>query len=700
MTTIWMRCASRIALCALPVFAASAQAQTPPDAAPVAQEQAASAPDAADADSGAPRYGSLGLDTGNMNRDIAPGDDFYAYMEGNWSEHTSIPADKAAIGYNYDLSDKVDEDLRTIITAAQTHPGSDAERRIAAVYGAFLDEKGIEARGVATLQPLVARIAAIKTRAELVALMMEPGFPAAIDLSISPDNLDPTHYALWASQGELGMPAREYYLDPGEKYVAFRKAYLAYVAKIFTLAGVPAADQRAAAILALETALAKDDWAPERMRDPRAIYNPVPRAKLAATVPGVDWAAMLKAYGLPEVKTVVLAQPSALRAIAGHLARDPIEGWKDYLVFRLIDAHAAVLPAAFDEAAFDFHGRTLNGITAQRPRWRRAIGQVNAALGEDLGQLYLKQHWSPEAQAQTDEMLDDLRAAYGDLIAKASWMDGPTRAAAQSKLAAFEARVAGPRTFIDYSTFTASDDALANAIESERFDHALMLGRFAKPVDRGLWDMLPQTVNAYYSTQTNQITFPAAEMQPPFFDPNADPAINYGGIGATIGHEMGHGYDDEGRQFDAAGRLRNWWTAPSLKRYTAMAKGLADQFNAYEPLPGVHVKGDLTLGENLADLGGLQAAYVAYHRYLARHGDTGELDGMSPDQRFFLAYAQSWQSKHREDALRQQLLSDPHAPDMLRVNGIVRNLDAWYTAFNVTPDAKLYLPPEKRVKVW
>ena len=679
MTTTWLRRATRVALAALPLLPLAAMAQ----------------------EAGAPKYGSLGLDTGNMNRDVAPGDDFYSYMEGNWVDHTSIPADKTRIGYNYDLEDKVAEEVRAIAENAVAHPDTPEAQRIAAVWTAWMDEKGITARGVATLQPMVARIAAIKTRRELMQLMAEPGYTSAIGLAITADSKDPARYVVRADQGDLGLPARDYYLETGEKYDAVRKAYTAYIAQIFTLAGVSDADTRATAIMALETALAKDDWAPERLRDPVATYNPVATAHLAAYAPGIDWGAMLDKLGLAKAKVVVVGEPSAVRAIGTHLARDPIELWKDYLVFRLISDLASTLPVAFDDAHFAFYGKVLGGVTEQRPRWKRGVDLLNQELGQDVGQIYLKTHWSADADAQMAEMIDDLKGAYADRIGQANWMDGPTRAAALAKLAAFEARVAGPKTPIDYSDFhPVADDPFANAIEAQRFQWALWLKRYGGPVDRGVWDMNPQTVNAYYNPNSNQVTFPAAELLPPFFDPNADPAVNYGAAGATIGHEMGHGFDDEGRQFDGQGRLKNWWTRISAEKFKVHADALVKQYDAYEPVPGLHIKGALTLGENLADLGGLEAAYVAWHRYQKRHGEAQEIDGMTGDQRFFLAYAQSWQVRVRDEALRQQLLGDPHSPDTFRVNGVVRNIDEWYAAFDVKPENKLYLSPDARVHMW
>jgi endothelin-converting enzyme/putative endopeptidase len=398
---------------------------------------------------------------------------------------------------------------------------------------------------------------------------------------------------------------------------------------------------------------------------------------------------------------VDVAETTAVAA-AGKLLGDlPLTTWQEYLTFRFISDHASVLPHAFDDVHFDFYGRTLNDVPEQRARWKRGMQMIDASLGEAVGQIYVQRYWPARTAQMADELVSDMHAAYAQLISGASWMDEPTRKAALAKLATFDPRLGYPAHWIDYSTLQVSrNDPLANAMAADDFQWRLQLARFPKPVDRSLWMMTPQTVNAYYDPTMNQITFPAAILQPPFFDPAADPAVNYGETGATIGHEMGHGFDDQGRQFDEKGRLRDWWTKDSAAKYTVKADRLAAQFDAYEPIPGVHIKGHLTLGENLADLGGLEAAYAAYHRYLSRHGPAPVIDGLTGDQRFFIAYAQSWQGKMREGAERQQLLSDPHSPEKYRVDGIVRNFDPWYAAFHVKPGDKLYLAPADRVHVW
>lgn len=649
----------------------------------------------------APKYGPWGVDYADMDKSVKPGDDFFAYAEGSWLRDHPIAPDKTSAGYNSDMPDDAELQLRAIVEDAAKRPDDAMARQIGDFYAAWMDEAGIEARGLAPLQPYLAHIAAVGDKKQLVALMAEPGYAAPIDIGIQPDEKDPTRYTVGASQARLGLPSRDYYLLPDAKYVAYRKAYRDYIIRIETLAGIPDAAAKADSFIALETRLSQDQWTPERQRDPQATYNPMTRAQLTALAPEFDWGAMLAHVGLGAMPIVDVAEPSAVAAAGKRIGDVPLQTWKDYIAFRFISDHAQYLPKAFDDARFDFYSHTLRDVQQQRDRWKRGVALLDADLGEAVGQLYVQRHWLPDTERQAEELVRDMRAAYADKINHAPWMDEATRKEALAKLAAFDPRIGHPVKYIDYSAFKVSrTDPLANAMESGRFEWALQRSRLGKPVDRTLWDMTPQTVNAYYDPTLNQVTFPAAILQPPFFDAAADPAVNYGETGATIGHEMGHGFDDEGRQFDAQGRLRDWWTKQSADRYTVHAQMLAKQFDAYEPIPGVHIKGQLTLGENLADLGGLEAAYTAYHLYVARHGEPPVIDGYTGDQRFFIAYAQSWQGKTREGALRAQLLSNPHSPERYRVNGIVRNFDPWYAAFDVKPGDKLYLPPAQRVHVW
>ncbi|HEX4738026.1 MAG TPA: M13 family metallopeptidase [Allosphingosinicella sp.] len=653
------------------------------------------------AQTGHAKYGTWGVATADMDKSVKPGDDFFAYAEGTWLRTAQIAPDKSRAGYNYELPDETEIEVRKLIEDAGPNPTDPLIRQISDFYAAWMDEAGIEQRGLAPARPTLQRIAAIQNRTQLVQLMAEPGFASPVGIGISPDEKDPTHYTVEAGQDRLGLPTRDYYLLPGAKYEAIRKAYRDYIIRIQQLAGIADPEAKADRIIALETQLSQDQWTPEKRRDPQATYNPMTRAQLAALAPQFEWNATLAHIGLGTMPTVNVREPSAVAAAGKRLDDVPLSTWKDYLTFRFLSDHAQYLPKAFDQARFDFYSHTLQDVPSQAERWKRGVRLLNADLGEAVGQLYARRHWTPETERQMNELIGDLRASYGDLIAHASWMDDATRKEALAKLAAFDPRIGHPVKYIDYSSMKVSRaDPLANAMASNAFEWKLQLSRLPKPVDRTLWDMNVQEVNAYYDPLMNQVTFPAAILQPPFFDPAADPAVNYGETGATIGHEMGHGFDDEGRQFDAQGRLRDWWTKQSADRYTTHAQALVKQFDAYEPIPGVHIKGQLTLGENLGDLGGLEAAYAAYRRYVARHGEPPVIGGYTGDQRFFIAYAQSWQGKAREGALRSQLLSNPHSPEEYRVNGIVRNVDAWYKAFDVKPGDKLYLPPDQRVHVW
>jgi endothelin-converting enzyme/putative endopeptidase len=495
--------------------------------------------------------------------------------------------------------------------------------------------------------------------------------------------------------------ARDFYLLPGEKYDGFRKAYRAYIQHMLELAGIGDASAKADGIMALETALAKVQWSPAESRDIARLNDPQTLEGLEAKAPDWEWALMLKTAGLDASPRVLMTNNTAITAMGKILTETPVQAWKDYLAFHFVSDHANLLPKAFDDAQFGFFSKTLSGVQVQRERWKRGVQLVNAALGESVGEIYVARHYPPAAEKQMAELIENLRGAYQERIANSPWMDEATKKAALVKLAAFEPRIGHPVKYIDYSSMKIDrNDLLGNAMRSGEFQHQLELQRFPKPVDRTLWSMTPQTVNAYYSPLANQITFPAAILQPPYFDPNADAAVNYGAIGAIIGHEMGHGFDDQGSMFGPTGKFENWWTDTAKKAFTERTAALGAQYDAYEPIAGVRIQGKLTMGENIGDLGGVEAAYGAFQRYQAKHGKAKVIDGLTGDQRFFLAYAQSWQQKRREALTRQLLATDPHSPGKYRTNGVVRNVDAWYAAFNVKPGDALYLPPEQRVHIW
>jgi endothelin-converting enzyme/putative endopeptidase len=650
-----------------------------------------------------PRYGDFGIDLSAMDRSVKPGDSFWHYVNGNWDKTTQIDADRTSAGAGVLLVDEAERQVRAIVEDLARDPAKSGAvgRQVGDFYASWMDEPAIEARGTAPLKPYLDRVAAVKTRSALIGLFATQGYTAPVGVGILPDPADPTRYIAAAGQGGLGLPNRDYYLLTGEKYDAIRAAYRAYVVQMQQLAGIPDAEAKADRIIALETAMAKVQWAPERQRDIKQIYNPMNRAQLAELAPQFEWPAYLQAAGLGNIDTVIAAEKSAITDTGKMLDTVPLSTWKDYLAFHFIRTHATFLPKAFDEANFAFYGKTLRGQPQQRDRWKRGVQLINGNLGEAVGRIYVDRHYPAESDRQMGELIANLRAGLEARIAASPWMDSATKEQARAKLAAFDPRIGHPQKYIDYSALGVDrGDLLGNVVRSEDFQWKLQLDRLGKPVDRSLWDMTPQTVNAYYNPLMNQITFPAAILQPPYFDPRADPAVNYGAIGAIIGHEIGHGFDDQGRQFDPTGRIRDWWTPAAAAQFEARADRFGKQYDSYEPIPGTKINGKLTMGENIGDLGGLEMAYAAYKRYTAEHGEPPVIGGLTADQRFFIAYGQSWRSKIREGALRERLLSDPHSPPEYRVDGVVRNVDAWYKAFNVKPGDKLYLPPEERVHIW
>jgi len=651
---------------------------------------------------GTAKFGRFGLDLTSQKQGVKPGDDFWTYANGAWDARTEIAPDRASAGVAVTIVNEAEVNVRGILDEMGKNPGQygASGRQIGDFYASWMDVEGIEARGTAPLKPYLDRIAAAKDQAALQVLFASPDYASPVNLGIIPSLSNPAQYTAIVGQGGLGMP-RDNYLLPGEKYDSYRAAYRAYVERIQTLAGIRDASAKADAIVALETAMAKDQWSPEESRNIAKLNDPQTIDGLKAKAPEFDWVLMVKTAGLSASPTVLMTQNTALIAMGKIFAATPVDTWQAYLAYHFISDHAQYLPKAFDEAKFDFFAKTLAGVQAQRERWKRGVQLVNGTLGEAVGAIYVAKYFPPAAERQMAELIENLRGAYQQRITNSAWMDEATKKAALAKLAAFEPRIGHPVKYIDYSSIKVERrDVLGNAMAVAEFQHQLQLQRLPKPVDRTLWAMTPQTVNAYYSPLSNQITFPAAILQPPFFDANADPAVNYGAIGAIIGHEMGHGFDDQGSQFGPTGKFENWWTDAAKKAFKDRTAALTAQYDAYEPVPGTHIKGGLTLGENIGDLGGIEAAYAAFQRYQAQHGKAAVIDGVSGDQRFFLAYAQAWRSKAREGALRQQLITDPHSPAKYRTNGVVRNVDAWYAAFDVKPGDALYLPPDQRVHIW
>jgi predicted metalloendopeptidase len=655
----------------------------------------------------APRLKSRlsGIDVTALDRSVRPQDDFFRYVNGAWMAKTDIPADRPSYGSFEALFDKTEADLRVIVEEAGKAggaPGSDA-RKIGDFYAAFMDEERVEAVGLKPLAAELAAIDAVATRADLArafARLLKLGCDAPLTVFTEGDFKDPKTMALFVSQGGLGLPDRDYYTKDDPKLAEYRGKYVAFLATMQRLGGLPEPDAAATAIMAVETHLAKNQWTVIETRDLARMYNKVAGVDLAAQFPGFDWAAWTGELKIASLPAVIIAQPSYVKAFAAAVGEWPVDRWKPYLKSSLVRGYAPYLSKALVDARFDFYGKTLSGTPEQRPRWKRAIAAIDGNLGEMLGKLYVARHFTPQAKARMDQLVDNLQRAYQDGIDQLDWMSPETRRRAQAKLAAFTPKIGYPRTWRDYARVqVARDDLAGNMMRAQAAEFEFQIGKAGKPVDPDEWGMTPQTINAYYNPIRNEVVFPAAILQPPFFDLAADDAVNYGAIGAVIGHEMGHGFDDQGRRFDGAGTLSDWWTEADAKAYDQRTRRLVAQFSAYEALPGLKVNGELTLGENIGDLTGLTIAYRAYRMALAGK-PAPVIDGLTGDQRFFMGWAQVWRSKQREDSLRQQVLTNEHAPSPIRVNGPLGDIPEFVAAFDVKPGDRLFIPPDQRVKIW
>ncbi len=650
------------------------------------------------------QIGAWGLDLTARNPGVRPGDDFFAYVNGGWLATYEIPADRSSYGMFHKLDELSETRLKEIIeakAATKAAPGA-VDQKVGDFYASFMDGARIESLGLTPLKADLDRIAAARTATDLSALFGARGFASPIDLGVWEDLKTPTAATVYVSQSGLGLPDRDYYLRQDAKFKEIRAAYEAYLAQILTLAGEPTgqAATRARAVMALETRIAAAHWPAEQTRDIDRTYNPRSRSQIKAFAPGLDWDAFFAAADLGRRDAFVLSEMSALKTIAALVRRERIDVWRDYLRVHLLSDHARYLPKAFDDARFAFYGRTLRGQGEQRARWKRGVELVDTQIGEAVGKVYVEKYFPPEAKAKMELLVANLRAALRQRIEALEWMTPETKAKALAKLATFDPKIGYPEKFRDYADLEIRrDDLIGNVRRATASNWRYEVGKLERPVDRTEWAMTPQTVNAYYNPTKNEIVFPAAILQPPFFDPAADDAVNYGAIGAVIGHEIGHGFDDQGAKFDGEGKLADWWNDRDGAAFAARGRKLVEQYSAYEPLPGLKVNGQLTLGENIGDLGGVNMAYHAYRMSL-NGKEAPVLDGLTGDQRFFLSWAQVWRSKYRDEALREQVLSDPHSPARYRVNGVVRNVDAWYAAFGVTEADALYLKPAERVSIW
>ena len=646
-----------------------------------------------------------GLDTKGADTSVRPQDDLYRAANGRWQASTAIPADKSSYGAFVQLADLSDQRVRAIVEelAKKKSPAGSVEQKIGDYYASYMNTAAIDKAGLAPVHALLTDLDAAQTREQLAAWMgRQMGVvDSPLQLAVEPDYKQPGINRLQAWQSGLGLPDRDYYLKTDDERLAkARAAYQSYLQFLATQAGEKDGAAAAARVIELEKRLAEQQWDKVALRDPVKLYNPMTPAELAQQAPGFAWEAFFTAAGLPGLDRLSVAQPSYAIAAAKLLADAPLADVKLYLKLRTLDAFSGVLPAPLREASFAFHGTALSGAKAERPRWQKAVANLNGALGEAVGEVYVKRYFPAADKARMLDLVHNLMAAYKDSIDGLSWMTPATKAAAQEKLSKYAVKIGYPDTWRDYGPLQVkAGDAFGNVLRAAQFDWQRTAAKASKPVDRREWGMTPQTVNAYYNPMMNEIVFPAAILLPPFYSPKADDAVNYGAIGAVIGHEISHGFDDEGSQFDGDGALHNWWTEEDRKAFDAITAKLVAQYDAYEPIPGKHVNGKLTLGENIADLSGLQIAYKAYLRSLGGK-PAPMIDGLSGPQRFFMGWAQVWRSKTREERQLQLLTVDPHSPTEFRANGAAVNHDGFHEAFKTKPGDKMYKPSAERIRLW
>jgi putative endopeptidase len=631
-------------------------------------------------------------------------DDLFRFANGQWLRITEIPADKIECGVEDPHVDEIEQNLRTIVedSGAQHGRAGSPDQQIGDFYASFMDTARLDALGAAPLKQPLDRIDALTNATDLVRYFGESAqtnMPSPITLYVGQDAKNASAYIPYVSQSGLTLLGWDCYLRPDPAFVTIRKQFRAYVARVLGLAGVADPDLAADRILAVENRLAEIQWPAMQERGVSAIYNKFTVADATARTPGLDWKTYLYATGV-HTSDFVIAEPSYFAALGAVLSTVPLTDWKLYLKFKAIDQLAHFLSDAFVTARFEFRGRDLAGQQEMGPRWKWGIAVVNNAIGDLLGQRYVQRYFPPDAKRQIDVLVGKLIDAYHSSIDGLDWMSDTTKAEARDKLSKLAVKIGYPTKWKDYSKLTvARDDLVGNVLRATRLEYQRNLDRLGKPADRDEWFVTPQTINAFYDPLRNDITVPAAVLQPPAFNATADDAVNYGGIGAVIGHEISHAFDDHGRKFDGTGNLRDWWAPQDAQRFTALASALIAQYSAYEPLPGQHINGELTLGENIADLSGLAMALRAY-RLLLGGQRAAEMDGFTGEQRLFLGWAQMWRGKIRDQALRARLLSDPHSPKEFRTNGVASNLPEYYTAFGVKPGHKLFRSPDQRVTIW
>ncbi|HEU4852366.1 MAG TPA: M13-type metalloendopeptidase [Telluria sp.] len=649
-----------------------------------------------------------GIETQHVDPSVRAQDDFYQHLNGGWIKTAEIPADRSSWGTFAKLREDTTPQVRALIEAAQKDKSAKAgseTRKIGDFYATYMDEQAIDKLGYKPLAGELQRIRSIKDKKALPALMAnlaKIGVSGPYRIGVSQDARASTVYATYISQSGLGMPDRDYYLKKDDaKLAAVRDKYLKHVETIMALAGHKDAAAKAAQILALETQLAESQWTRVENRDANKRYNKFEVSKLDTLAPGYDWKGALAAAGVGgKTDYVIVSQPSYISGFHKTLEAQPLEAWKSYFEFHLLRNYSEYLSKPFVDADFEFYGKTISGVTEQRPRWKRAAASTEAVLGEAVGKMYVKEHFPAERKARMEVLVKNLMAAYKDSIDNLDWMSPETKKEAQAKLAKFSTKIGYPNKWRDYSKYkVVKGDLVGNMMRASQFGYARNIEKLGQPIDREEWGMTPQTINAYYRSTMNEIVFPAAILQPPFFDANADDAVNYGAIGAVIGHEISHGFDDNGSKSDGDGNLRDWWTEADRKNFMTKADALTKQYDAYSPIPGYNVNGKLTLGENIADNSGLAIAYKAYKLSLGGQ-PAPVIDGLTGEQRFYMGFGQVWRAKMRDEAMIVQLKTDPHSPGQYRANGTVQNQPGFYEAFDVKEGDKMYVAPEKRVIIW
>ncbi|MET1253552.1 M13 family metallopeptidase [Aliikangiella maris] len=647
-----------------------------------------------------------GIELTNFDTKVKPQDDFYRYVNGAWLDKTEIPADKSSYGSFTALRDKSRQDVKAIIEETakinNPEPSSDAQK-VGDLYRSFMNIEHLNKLGVTPLSKEFNKIDQLKNHDDIAGYFAESqiiGSDAPFGFWINNDSKNPTQYIMYLTQSGLGLPDRDYYLKADEKSDELRQKYQQHIEKMLTLSGIANATAIAKDILSLETALAEIQWSRTENRDAEKTYNKHQIAKLSELSENFNWQKYFATASVDSEKELVIRQPSYLQQFSEIFASTQVSQWKNYFKWTLINANASRLSSEFDQANFEFFNQTLYGTPEQEARWKRAVNAVNRLLGEMVGKIYVKKHFKPEAKQRMIELVENLREAYRQAIIDLDWMGEDTKRQALDKLAKFNPKIGYPDKWIDYSSLTIDvNDLVGNFLRASRFTYQREIGKLGKPIDKSEWFMSPQTVNAYYNPVMNEIVFPAAILQPPFFNMRADDAVNYGGIGSVIGHEMGHGFDDQGSKSDGNGVLRNWWTPKDLEEFKLRTQKLADQYSQFEPLPGEHIKGEFTLGENIGDLGGLTIAFRAYKLSL-ENKPSPVIDNFTGEQRFFMGWAQVWAYKYRDKALSNMLKTDPHSPGPYRANGPLMNMPEFFETFDVKASDGMYRKPEDRVKIW